>query len=73
MDSNNDFRLEEELLGSESGRESTGEWSCHTPQETAAKETKKRRREPTMKFEENKKTGPKGKAGDGLAGWVRSL
>ena len=73
MDTNNDFRLEGELLGSESGRESAGEWSCHAPQETAAKETKKRRSEPTMKIEENRKTGPKGKAGDGLAGRVRSL
>ena len=26
-----------------------------------------------MKIEEKKKTGPKGKAGEGLAGWVRPL
>ena len=42
-------------------------------QETATKQTRKRQREPTMKIEEKKKTGPKGKAGEGPAGWVRPL
>ena len=73
MDVNNNFRLEEELFGSEGGRESVGEWSFDTPQETAAKQTRKRPREPTMKIEEKKKMGPKGKAGEGPAGWVRPI
>ena len=30
-------------------------------------------REPTVKTEEKKKTGPKGKVGEGPAGWVRPL
>ena len=34
---------------------------------------RKRRREPTIKIEEKKKTGSKGKAGGGPAGWVRPL
>ena len=72
MDVNDDFRLEE-LFGSEGGRESVGDWSSDTWQEIAAKQTRKRRREPTMKMEEKKKTGPKGKAGEGPAGWVRPL
>ena len=42
MDVNNDFRLEEELFGSEGGRESAREWSSDMPQETVAKQTKKR-------------------------------
>ena len=42
MDVNGNFRLEEELFGSEGGRESVGEWSCETLQETMAKQTKKR-------------------------------
>ena len=73
MDVHDDFHLEEELFGSEGGRESMGEWSSDTPQETAAKQTRKRPREPTLKIEEKKKTGPKGKVGEGLAGWVRPL
>ena len=73
MKVNNNFRLEEELFGKEGGRKSAGEWSSDTPQETAAKQTRKRQREPTVKIEEKKKTGPKGKAGEGLAGWVRPL
>ena len=73
MDVNDDFWLEEELSGSEGGRESAGGASCDTQQETKAKQTKKRRREPTVKIEEKKKTGPKGKAGEGPAGWVRPL
>ena len=44
MDVNNDFRLEEELSGSEGGRESAGGPSSDMRQETAAKQTKKRRR-----------------------------
>ena len=73
MDVNDDFQLEEELSGSEGGGESAGGGSFDTWQETAAKQAKKRRREPTVKIEEKKKTGPKGKAGEGPAGWVRPL
>ena len=73
MDVNSDFDLEEELFGSEGRRESVGEWSSDTPQETMVKQTRKRPREPTMKIEEKKKIGPKGKAGKGLARWVRPL
>ena len=73
MDVNDDFCLEEELSGSEGGRESAREWSSDMRQESAAKQTRKRPREPTMKIEEKKKTGPKGKAGEGLTGWVRPL
>ena len=47
--------------------------SSDTWQETATKQTRKRPREPTVKIEEKKKTGPKGKAGEGPAGWVRPL
>ena len=61
MSVNDNFHLEEELLGSERGRES------------AAKQTKKMPRESTMKIEEKKKTGPKGKVGKGPVGWVRPL
>ena len=70
MDVNDDFRLEEELSGSEGGRESAGGASSDTRQETATKQTRKRRREPTIKIEEKKKTGPKGKAGERPAGWI---
>ena len=73
MDVDNNFHLEEELSGSEGGRESAGEWICDTPQETATKQTRKRPREPIVNIEEKKKTGPKGKAGKGPAGWVRTL
>ena len=73
MDVNDDFRLEEELFGSEGGRESAGEWSSDAPQEIVAKQTRNRPREPTMKIEEMKKTGCKGKAEEGPAGWVRPL
>ena len=73
MDVNDDFRLEEELSGSEGGRESAGGASCDMRQETAAKQSRKRRREPTVKIEEKKKTGPKGKGGEGSLGWVRPL
>ena len=73
MDVNNNFRLEEELFGSEGGRESEGEWSSDTPQETVAKQTRKRPREPIVKIEEMKKMGRKGKVGKGPAGWVRPL
>ena len=38
-----------------------------------AKQTKKRPREPIVKIEEKKKTGPKGKVGEGPVGWVRPL
>ena len=61
------------MFGSKGGRESAGEWSCETLQETVAKQTKKRPREPTMKIKEKKKRGPKGKVGEGLARWVRPL
>ena len=64
MDVNDDFRLEEQLFGSEGGRESTGEWSSDTPQETTAKQTKKRPRVPTVKIKEMKKMGAREK-------WVR--
>ena len=73
MDVNDDFRVEEELSGSEGGRESAGGASCDTRQETAAKQSRKRRREPTVKIEEKKKTGPKGAAGEGPPGWVQPL
>ena len=68
MDVNDDLHLEEELFGSEGGRESTGGWSSDTWQETVAKQTRKRPREPTVKIEEKKEMGPKGKAGEGLVG-----
>ena len=65
MDVNNDFHLEEELFGSEGGRESAGGAGVLTRlKETVAKQTRKRPREPTVKIEEKKKTGPKGKVGD---------
>ena len=73
MDVNDDFRLEEELFGRKGGRESAGGWSSNTQQETTAKQTRKRPREPTVKIEEKKKIGPRGKAGEGPAGWVRPL
>ena len=75
MDINDNFGLEEELFGNEGKRESVVEWSSDTPQEIVAKQTRKRPREPTMKIEKKKKkkTGPKGKAGKGPVGWVRSL
>ena len=73
MEINNDFRLNEELFGSEGGRESAGEWRFGMLQETAANQTRKRPREPTMKIEEEKKIEPKEKAGEGPVGWVRPL
>ena len=48
-----------------------GGWSSNTRQQTVAKQTRKRPREPTVKIEEKKKTGPKGKVGKGPVGWVR--
>ena len=72
MDVNDNFWLKEELSGSKGGRESMGGGaSSDTWQETAAKQTRKRQRGPTVKIEEKKKTEPKGKVGEGLAGWVR--
>ena len=50
-----------------------GEWGSDMPQETSAKQTRKMPREPTVKIEEKKKTGPKGKVGEGPVGWVRPL
>ena len=47
--------------------------SSDAGKDTAAKQTRKRRREPTVKIEEKKKTGPKGKGGEGPPGWVRPL
>ena len=38
-----------------------------------AKQTRKMPRKPTMKIEEKKKMGPKGKAAQGPVGWVRPL
>ena len=73
MDVNDNFCLEEELVVSEGGRESVREWSSDTPQETTAKQTRKKPMEPTLKIEKKKKTGPKGKAGEGPAGWMRPL
>ena len=73
MDVDDNFCLEEELFGSEGGRESAREWSCETLQEIVAKQTRKRPREPSVKIEEKKKTGPKGKESKGLEGWVRAL
>ena len=55
------------------GENLRGGASSDTQQETVAKQTRKRRREPTVKIEEKKKTGPKGKVGEGPAGWVRPL
>ena len=73
MDVNNNFRLEEELFGTEGGRQSAGEWSSDMAQETAAKQTRKRPREPTVKIEEKKKMGSKRKVGKGPVEWVRPL
>ena len=73
MDVNDDFWLEEELSGSEGRREFAGGWSFDTRQETVAKQTRKRPREPTVKIEEKKKMGLKGKVGEGPTGWVRPL
>ena len=47
--------------------------SSNTRQETVAKQTGKRRREPTVKIEEKMKTGHEGKAGEGPTRWVRPL
>ena len=47
--------------------------SSDAGKDTAAKQTRKRRREPTVKIEEKKKTGPKGKGGEGPPGWVWPL
>ena len=55
------------------GENLRGGGSFDTRQETTAKQTKKRRREPTVKIEEKKKMGPNGKAGEGSVGWVRPL
>ena len=73
MDVNDDFRVEEELSGSEGGRESAGGASCDTRQETTAKQSRKKRREPTIKIEEKKKMGSKGTASEGPPGWVWPL
>ena len=70
MDVNNNIRVEENLSGM---TESVGGASSDAGQNTAAKQTRKRRREPTVKIEEKKKTGPKGKGGEGPPGWVRPL
>ena len=68
MDVNDDFRLEEELSGSEGRRESAGGGAVLTHGRTLEQnKVRKRRREPTVKIEEKKKTGPKGKAGEGPA------
>ena len=61
MDVNDNFQLEEELSGSEDGRESAGGASSDTRKETVAKQTRKRQREPTVKIEEKKKRGPREK------------
>ena len=50
-----------------------GGGSSDAGKDTAAKRSRKRRREPTVKIEEKKKTGPKGKGGEGPPGWVRPL
>ena len=73
MDINKYYHLEEELFESKCRRESAGEWSSDTPQGIVAKQTRKRPREPTVKIEEKKEIGPKGKVGDGPVGWVRPL
>ena len=70
MDVNDDIRVEKDLSGM---AKSAGGASSDVGKDTAGKQTRKRRREPTMKIEEKKKTGPKGKAGEALAGWVRLL
>ena len=70
MDVNNDIRVEEDLSGM---AESAGGASSDAGKDTAAKQTRKRRREPTVKIEEKKKTGPKGKGGKGPPAWVWPL
>ena len=66
MDVNDNFcRVEEELFGSEGGRESAGGGggSSDTLQETAAKQTRKRPREATMKIAGEEEDGAQGKSG----------
>ena len=70
MDVNDDLRVEEDLSGL---AESAAGASSDAGKDTAAKRSRKRRREPTVKIEEKKKTGPKGKGGEGPPGWVRPL
>ena len=70
MDVNDDLRVEEDLSGL---AESAGGASSDAGKDTAAKRSRKRQREPTIKIEEKKKTGPKGKGGEGPPGWVRPL
>ena len=72
MEPRDDFRIEEELLGSESGVEFVGEWSCPT-QQSIVKQTGKGLREPTVKAKKTKKMGTKGKVHNAPMGWVRPL
>ena len=72
MDSDNNFVMEDEMLGTESVSESAPEWSCPT-QQTPLTKTRKRPREPTVKIEDTKKMGRKQKVGEGAPGWVRPL
>ena len=58
MNVNDNFCLEEELFGSEGGREPTRKCSWETPQGIVTKQTRKRRRKPTMEMEKKKKMGP---------------
>ena len=55
------------------GRIGRGGASSDAGKDTAGKQTRKRQREPTVKIEEKRKTGPKGKGGEGLPRWVRPL
>ena len=71
MDVNDDLQVEEDLSGLE---ESAAGASSDAGKDTAAKRSRKRRREPTVKIEEKKKTGPKGKgARDRQGGFGRCL
>ena len=74
MDINDDFGWRRSCLEAKAGENLPGGGaSCDTRQETAAKQSRKRRREPTVKIEEKKKTGRKGTVGEGPPGWVRPL
>ena len=70
MDVNDDIRVEEDLSGM---AELAGGRVLMQGKDTTAKQSRKRRREPTVKIEEKKKTGPKGKGGEGPPGWVQLL
>ena len=66
MDVNDDFRLEQELSGSESRRESVWGASCDTRQEIAAK-TKQEEAKRTYRKDRGEEDGAQGKSGRGTA------